>query len=269
MQTIGRSMPMISKRGESSPSTPQPSTPLPRSSVTTGEQNPARTGSNPIGAPLGGTGSKTISAITELGRGLRADNPMATDRALRASLPPGLLSCLEWKMGLDFDRTEAVMWKATPRTEEAMAMVRSAAQVVRSSMQPTTPNEVVALLTRLHTETKARPEHEFDLQAKLQIYTENIIGYPGDVVRHVLRSQSSMGVFWPAWAELKDRLEMHTSYRARLLHALENPPKIKPKAAASEPYRAPERPTKPAEAEETEEEFEARKRRMIIEKFSG
>lgn len=128
----------------------------------------------------------------------------------------------------------------------------------------------MALLTRMHTETKTRPEHEFDLQAKLQVYAENLAAYPADVVRHVLRTQSSVGVFWPAWAELKDRLEMHASYRARLLHALENPPKPKPRAAVKEPYRSPTPPAKPPEEpEETDEEFEARKRRMIAENFPG
>lgn len=71
------------------------------------------------------------------------------------------------------------------------------------------------------------------MQGQFEAYARRVAEYPADVVREVLESQSGRGIFWPAWAELKERLDTKSSYRRKLLHALENAPP--PKAPTPRP----------------------------------
>lgn len=98
-------------------------------------------------------------------------------------------------------------------------------------MQPMSQNEIVALLTQMKLETKSRAEDGGDVQGQFVAYARRIAEYPADVVREVLGTQSGRGIFWPAWAELKERLDAKSSYRRKLLHALENPPAPVPPTA--------------------------------------
>ena len=104
-------------------------------------------------------------------------------------------------------------------------------------MRTASLNEIVALLTRLKLETKSRAEDGGDMQGQLESYARRIAEYPEDVVRHVLETQSAIEKFWPAWAELKERLDLKSGYRRKLLHALQNAPKapVKPTAPPVDP----------------------------------
>src|SRR5579884_280642 len=77
-------------------STAQPQLTSPRSSGTTGPQSQAVAVLKPTGRPCGGTGSGTTSVTTvaDLGPLMAADNPLATDRAVVALLPPPVRSSL-------------------------------------------------------------------------------------------------------------------------------------------------------------------------------
>jgi hypothetical protein len=108
-------------------------------------------------------------------------------------------------------------------------------------MQPMSQNEIVALLTQMKLETKSRAEDGGDVQGQFVAYARRIAEYPADVVREVLGTQSGRGIFWPAWAELKERLDAKSSYRRKLLHAIENPPApVPPTAPKAERAVTPE-----------------------------
>lgn len=79
-------------------------------------------------------------------------------------------------------------------------------------------NECLELLTDLKSLTRPSPGSTDDLEAQLTVYLKRCMDYPPDVVRHVLKTQPDMSTWWPAWAELKDRLELH-SYRRRMMLA--------------------------------------------------
>lgn len=53
-------------------------------------------------------------------------------------------------------------------------------------------------------------------------YEEELRNYPADVVRHVLNTQKNINAFWPAWSELKERLDLYSWRRRKLVDALKN-----------------------------------------------
>ncbi len=53
-------------------------------------------------------------------------------------------------------------------------------------------------------------------------YEEELRNYPADVVRHVLNTQKNINAFWPAWSELKERLDLYSWKRRKLVDALKN-----------------------------------------------
>ena len=130
-------------------------------------------------------------------------------------------------------------------------------------------DETVSLLVRLQRQTKSRAENGMDVEATIEIYAENCLGYPADVVRHVLKTHANMGVFWPAWSEIKERLDLYSGYRTKLRAALINPPKPEPEAPPRvSPAQIDEHLSKlrnrakviaSEPMDETAEEFEARK----------
>lgn len=144
-----------------------------------------------------------------------------------------------------------------------------AADLVRQSLTPMTPSECFGLLGEMKLTTASRPEQGNDLEALLKVYQRKMQNYPRDVVRHVLTTQPDVSKWWPTWRELKERLDVRTVRRLAMLTALTAIPKTSPttsrETAASSRNVAPDKPQPAPEVEETEAEFEARKRRMLQE----
>lgn len=70
-------------------------------------------------------------------------------------------------------------------------------------------------LVALHLKTKSAKSGETDVELLLEIYLSELRAFPGDVVRDVLRGWS--GVFFPAWAELKEEIIQDRRIRERRL----------------------------------------------------
>ena len=70
-------------------------------------------------------------------------------------------------------------------------------------------------LARLRALTKMK---ETDAALVAAAYAEEVSRYPADAVAEVCRSWD--GVFFPAWSELRDRLETTVAHRRSLLAAL-------------------------------------------------
>lgn len=207
---------------------------LPKGSETIGSQSPAERVPRSIGAPSGAPGSKTTlaSMVPNLGRAMAADKPAETDRALEASLTQLIGSkpvpTYAHKMTSHGWDGEVIGYQVHMKTEtHRLAAIKE----MRQSLMPMMEHECFGLLGELKLLTKCRAEQTEDLDAQLALYARKILEYPADVVRHVLSTQADMETFWPSWAELKDRLEMHTRRRRRLLEAIEKSPVRSPKQA--------------------------------------
>jgi hypothetical protein len=52
------------------------------------------------------------------------------------------------------------------------------------------------------------------------LYGKKLAEYPADIVRKVLTTQPNILMWWPSWAELKERLDIFAARRQRLLDAV-------------------------------------------------
>ena len=88
--------------------------------------------------------------------------------------------------------------------------------------------------------TKARPEQARDQEAQLLLYGKKLAEYPADIVRRVLSTQPNILMWWPSWAELKERLDLFAARRQRLLDAIKTKPQPKPAVEAWKPPVLPD-----------------------------
>lgn len=192
---------------------PKPSPQLVSNSVTT---TPPRAPSARIGEHPGGRGLATTSATTALAAG-RAPDPTAMHRGLLAQLPPGIRSSLKPVYDAKGELTNYRLTHAHP-TE-----LTSAKQVLASSLMPMTGEKCLDLLTEMKAMTRPSPGTTADIEAQMVAYLKRLMDYPADVVNYVLTTQPDYSPWWPAWAELKERLEMHTYRRRMMMTALTSP----------------------------------------------
>jgi hypothetical protein len=230
------------------------STELPTTSATTiaPKARPARTGT-----PHGEPGLPTKNAL--LPKVMAGASPDQTDRELEASLtrllgskPKPVEKVTYPGEGFTVEIQDFRLPAASLETQER------ARQMVAKSLTPMTPSECLGLLGEMKLSTICRPEQGHDLEAQLALYARKLQEYPADVVRKVLTTQPNQSKWWPAWAELKERLDVFSERRRKLQRAMmtwKSPPSST--AAPSARYRAPERPAKPREPEMTQDQAEA------------
>lgn len=122
--------------------------------------------------------------------------------------------------GQNQDPRNVVPWQLVqvpdlPESDRATAM-----SILEAACQPMRKREIVAGLGRVKAMTVSRAEDDVSTAVRFEIYVEELAKWPADVVRHVLESQPRMSKFWPAWAELEERLELYAGKRMRALELL-------------------------------------------------
>jgi len=147
---------------------------------------------------------------------MAGDDPRATDKAVVASLPPSVRSCLKPEYRTRYasvggcDATLLRYKLERPLTGEEAARCR---EIARVALAPASPQEVLSLLTRLKLMTASAAQNQQDIAAQMACYADELMKYPADVVRSVLQSQPRASTFWPAWAEISARLSMREDRR--------------------------------------------------------
>ena len=187
---------------------PKPSRQLVSNSETTTSQ---KAPSLPTIPQHGAPGSKTTLAITEqaLGRAMAGREPAETETALLASLTSLLGSepkPIEKNWVGEWGYESQVTGYEFERTPEAL-------EIMAKCLKPMKPSECLGLLGELKLLTVARPDQGFDMAAQLQLYARKLSAYPADIVRKVLTTQDTISKWWPAWADLQDRLEVYMKER--------------------------------------------------------
>ena len=87
---------------------------------------------------------------------------------------------------------------------------------VALATEPAAPHVVKAELARLRVSTKSRNERDTDLALGMQAYADILADYPPDIVRSVCRAWPRREKFFPAVAELVERLDRAMKSRASL-----------------------------------------------------
>jgi hypothetical protein len=202
----------------------------PSGSETTTSQTPQ---SLPIGTRRGAPGSSapTISRS--------AAQIVATGLAFREwrnpaqLLPPCMRSCLDARacdgdVGHGWDGyVVSYEWIAEPpAVERAIAL-----ELLAEALRPASEEMVIGELGRLRAATVSRDVGQ-DLNVVFAVYADELLRYPPDAVREVLREwPRSGGKWWPSMHELIERLDRVVRPRRALAAALKRgytPPETSP-----------------------------------------
>lgn len=108
-----------------------------------------------------------------------------------------------------------------PVTPDAVSEAHRELASLRQSMRPLRDQDILQELAKLSVKVAKRAEDGFDLQVRLEGYTEELRQFPGDLVLDVLRRWPRMSRFWPAWSELQLMLERRLAQRKGMMAALE------------------------------------------------
>ena len=114
--------------------------------------------------------------------------------------------------------------------------LKGARDILRRACQPMPRSDMLKSLAVLRAMTAKRPETDDDQELQFNAYARALAEYPADVTRYVLETQPGLSKWWPAWAELAERLDRLSNRRKRMLDALERPAAIRaPRQAAAHP----------------------------------
>jgi hypothetical protein len=134
------------------------------------------------------------------------------DQAVIAGLRP--FAQLEPVFSKGLSNMKVIAYKAT-----GSGMIQ-ATRLLEESLRPVDAITVEKALTELALLTKARNEDQISEQMRMALYLDRLSQYPADAVIHVCRSWADTNVFWPAWAELREKLESRVSGRRMMLKAI-------------------------------------------------
>lgn len=107
-----------------------------------------------------------------------------------------------------------------PVQEERLPDLDKAVAAHERACQPAPDEMIKAALSALRLMTKVRREEQGDVNMAIAVYTDKLREWPGDVAMDVLRTQSDVSPWWPAWAELHSRLSAASRDRKAMLVAL-------------------------------------------------
>jgi len=190
----------------------------PLSSTTTGSPSRAVTASRPTGTPPGATGSAStsISTVPDLGRAMAGDNPLQTDQAVVALLPPRVRSLLTPRYVYPKNEPDGYrLMSYTVAGNLTVEEIETALAAIDAASRAASKNEIVIFLARLKAMTVSPAQSQEEITGQMAFYAEELLHYPGDIVRHVLKTQPDQGKFWPAWQEIAARIDR--AYDARRL----------------------------------------------------
>lgn len=219
MEKIGNLTSKIVSTAKSSVSQTPNSTPKPSGLSATGTApTPPKEDSRQIGREHGLTVS-TQSPVASLQTALGRADPGLTDDLLLASLTQLLGSAPVSVDKVRFDKvygleTETISYRLPPAEPAAL---QKAKMLVEKSLMPPTQSECIGMLGELKLLTTCRAEQANDLEAQLMLYSRKLAEYPADVVRKVLETQADFSKWWPTWLELKERLDLYSRQRERLM----------------------------------------------------
>lgn len=223
LQTIGSLAKAIAPMPESKATRTPKQTPSSLNSENILSAQTADSPSKNVGiAPFNVGSAKTPAAV--LRSAIALDSPSATDAALEAYLPPSVRSWIratalrqEWEKlpKLRQYSPEPQYPQALPAEQQAQAL-----KAVEATLSTVNGNECRKLLAEMKYLTRQKAEATEDIAAQIEIYARRLETYPPDVVRYVIKSQTDSSPWWPAWSELKARLDPLVEARKRKFNAL-------------------------------------------------
>lgn len=93
-------------------------------------------------------------------------------------------------------------------------------------VQPAMMSDVTVEITRMRTLTARRAEGEIDTEMLIGAMTEELAGYPIDIVRTACREWPRDNKFFPTLKELRDACERNFIFRRALRNLFSSPTAI-------------------------------------------
>jgi hypothetical protein len=174
--------------------------------------------SREIGTPRGVSGSGSLTSLRAEAK-VRADT---LERDPAALLQPSVQSVLaaKWAEGDTRHGWDGYAARYELVGELPAADLEIARQIGEEMLRPTREDIVLAELRRLRAVTASREIGQDTLALTFAAYADELLQYPADAVRTVLREWPRSNRFWPSMAELIERLERLVTPRRALREAL-------------------------------------------------
>lgn len=189
-------------------------------SGTTGLPSQDRRALSSIGQPHGATGAVAVPNAR-----LAEKSPKEVEVALQALWRPFVGTSISRNVKSTFSdagyETGLTTVKAVvPVPPENLHDLERAVSAHERACQPAPDEMIKAALSALRLMTKVRREEQGDVNMAIAVYTDKLREWPGDLALDVLRTQSDISPWWPAWAELHSRLSSASRDRKTMLVAL-------------------------------------------------
>lgn len=177
----------------------------------TGSLSPASEASSSIGTQRGETGS-AVKLNTALPTVELVELPdREADKAVILALKP--YAKFQPSYAPSLSNNIPVGYTATGDLEAAR-------QALEATLAPASLETIERAVTELAVLTKYREGGGQPEQMLIALYMGKLSEYPADAVLAVCRSWANENVFWPAWSELRERLEARVSQRRKMLEAV-------------------------------------------------
>jgi len=154
---------------------------------------------------------------------------LSLDKDARSSLKPALGSCLEPRHNPDWD---TIAFRLTGQVKKADLI--EGRQVILDHWPAPDRQLIAQALLKLRALTASRNTGDLDLDLTLEAYAEKLAEYPADAVVQALNEAPDQSTWFPAWHELKIRLDYLTENRRLILNAIDRElAKLEPKTSVA------------------------------------
>ena len=154
---------------------------------------------------------------------------LSLDKDARNSLKPALALCLEAQYSPEWDTTR---FDITGQVKKA-DLIEGRQAILDHWPEPDRQLIGQAML-KLRALTASRNTGDLDLDLTLEAYAEKLAEYPADAVVQALNEAPDRSTWFPAWHELKIRLDYLTENRRLILNAIDRElAKLEPKTSVA------------------------------------
>jgi hypothetical protein len=181
-----------------------------------------------IGTELSTPGSDQVSPDPTSPNVVELRN-LSLDKDARSSLKPALGSCLEPHHNPEWD---TIRFDITGQVKKADLI--EARQVILDHWPVPDRQLIAQAMLKLRALTASRNTGDLDLDLTLEAYAEKLAEYPADAVVQALNEAPDRSTWFPAWHELKVRLDYLTENRRLILNAIDRElAKLEPKTSVA------------------------------------
>jgi hypothetical protein len=94
---------------------------------------------------------------------------------------------------------------------------QTARAVIDGLSAPAPREKIIEWLTVCAVKTASAKDDDMTSDLKLRVFADDLLQYPGDIVRHVLKEWPSRSKWFPVWKELEDQVQEMAGLRPQIV----------------------------------------------------